>query len=234
MASQNVYMSKQPLFYGNPTTKDEKTAATANGLAINDWIARLKQDIVVRSDITEGQKIQLAIATLRSEAFTWWEHFSTMNPKLTTLRTRAEGDITAFLQLFALGYGEAASGYDKAQALTMLQQRQNETPYQFLMRTVKGVRDITVNARLTGDIKGPEPDDQAVFGPEYHTALKKILNTVDREHREEFKDILFALFKEFATAWSTVTARELSSRHTMLWCNVMTARYERLHRQGQT
>ena len=222
MASQNVYMSKQPLFYGNPSSKEEKAAATANGLAINDWIARLKQDIVVRSDITEGQKIQLAIATLRSEAFTWWEHFSTMNPKLTTLRARAEGDIAAFLQLFALGYGEAASGYDKAMGMTTLQQKQYETPYQFLMRTVKGVRDITVNARLTGDINGPEPDDQTVFGPEYHTALKRIVNTVDREHREEFRDTLFTLFKEYAGAWSSVATREMANGYTMLWCNVMT------------
>jgi len=215
-------MSKQPLFYGNPTTKEDKTAATTNGLTINDWIARIKQDILARTDITEGQKVQLAIATLRAEAFTWWEHFSTMNPKLMVLRAQAATDIESFLQLFALGYGEAATGYDKAQALTTLQQRQHESPYQFLMRTVKGVRDITVNARLAGDIKGPEPDDQAVFGPEYHTALKKIINTADREHRDEFRDILFGLFKEYAQAWTNLTTQEITNRHTMLWCNVMT------------
>ena len=70
MATQNVYMSKQPLFYGNPTSKDEKATVTANGLALTDWIARLKQDILARTDIVDGQKVQLAIATLRSEAFT--------------------------------------------------------------------------------------------------------------------------------------------------------------------
>jgi len=58
-------MSKQPLFYGNPTTKEEKAAATANGIPLADWIARLKQDIMARTDLNDAQKVQMAIATLR-------------------------------------------------------------------------------------------------------------------------------------------------------------------------
>jgi len=217
MAAQALYMAKQPLFYGNPYSKEEKAAAALNGMPYSEWVTRIKQDIAARNDITEEQKVLLAVATLRADASSWWEDFSTMNPALQPARREAKLNIQAFLRLFAMGFGTTSTGYDGTRIMSSLHQLPGESPYQFLMRTTKGLKTLFNSARLDEPI-APIPVGNQHWGAELtarYTALKDALTD---PQKAEFDQILMAS----ATRNISRAVDVMKERHNLYWINAFT------------
>ena len=217
MAAQALYMAKQPLFYGNPYSKEEKAAAALNGMPYAEWVTRIKQDIAARNDIPEEQKVLLAVATLRADASSWWEDFSTMNPALQPARREAKQTIQAFLRLFAMGFGTTSTGYDGTRILGSLQQLPGESPYQFLMRTTKGLKTLFNSARLDEPI-APIPTGSPHWGPELTARYNTLKDALTEPQKLELDQILVAT----ATRNISRAVDIAKERHNLYWINAFT------------